>query len=117
MPTPPPDPPPNPAPDESSDAVHLGNRESAPPAVEPKARVMIGFYVLVAAGLSVLHLLVHEKVGPLARVALPIVEHALLAGVLIAAVIAITTTLTSFVIDRLESAAARYNLRRVVSLV
>jgi small-conductance mechanosensitive channel len=101
---------------EPIDAGHFDPPAASLPPVDGRARAMIGFYVALAVALSILHLLVEEKAGPLARIARPIVEHALLAGALIAAVIAVTITLNVFVIDRLASAAARYNLRRVAIL-
>ncbi|HEY2513194.1 MAG TPA: mechanosensitive ion channel domain-containing protein [Polyangiaceae bacterium] len=85
--------------------------------IDAKARVTIGVYLGIVAVLAVVHLLVHEKVGPLERLDRPIVERVLMAGALVSALIAFTVTINALVIDRLASAAARHNLRRILSLV
>jgi len=106
----------------------LGARHSADGVVPPgtleaprhpsgRSLVTIAVLLVIAAALAFFRLLVEGRIGPLAQVAVPLVEHILAAGSFIAGVLAITQALDAFVIERLANPAARYNLKRVLSLM
>lgn len=89
----------------------------AKPQVEPAQKLWLVVYALVLFGLGAVYYLLRLGYFDFADVYLPLLERSALGAIAIVLVLMILRAVRVFVVRPLSSAAARYNLNRVVKLV
>jgi len=95
-----------------------GNKEPTKPVVETKEKLWIGTYVLLLIGLSGLYYLLRLSFFGLAGEYLhTLLQHLALGAMATIVVLAAAKVINIYLIGRLEDAASRYNLRRILNLL
>lgn len=103
-----------------------GNKELETPVVETRQKVWLGTYILLLLGLAGVYYLL-ELVGvyhllrprffDFASVYVPLAQRLLLVAMSVVLVLAVAKLIKVYLIARLEHAASRYNLTRILNLL
>jgi small-conductance mechanosensitive channel len=94
-----------------------GNKPPAKPKVEAKHKLGLGIYVLVLIGFGIFYYLLRFDFLDFAKRHIPPIERATLGAMAVVVILIIAKIVKVYLISRVESGAAQYNLRRVANLL
>ena len=89
--------------------------EPAPTGSRPLAS--LGLYAVLFIGITVVYYLIHWNTLQIVGTYQPLIERTLMGSLAILFVLALLTIIRAYLISRIETAAARYNLKRVANLL
>lgn len=91
--------------------------QSPPGQVEARGKLWIGVYLLLLVGLAVAYYLLRLGQFDFAPRYVPLLQRTTIGAMVIVLVLGISTLIDTYLINRLEDMALRYNLRRILRLV
>jgi small-conductance mechanosensitive channel len=94
-----------------------GNKEAPKPVVETKQKLWFGTYLLLLAGLGGIYYLLRLSFFNFAARYIPLLQRLTLGAMAIVLVLAAFKFVDIYVIGRLDDAASRYNLNRILKLL